>query len=324
MSKIVGLAQFISDLKPPKYVLRPVLQRGYLYALTAQTNHGKTALVHYWMLRKITGRVLLLCGENPDDSRARLFALAEQLGLDLADLDKRVYVWSGAGKLLELIPHILAQANKIGDFELVIVDTAAAYFSYEDENDNVDSRQHAQDCRKLTLIRGNPAVLVPCHPAKSSTADNLLPRGGSGFNSEIDTNLTLWFDGEVATLSHIKIRGPSFEPQSFRLVPYVITGFKDEDGQPVTSVYCDPITDADEARLARTRNADEDALLQAMSGLPDGSMADWARACGWLSNGAPHKSKVARILDRLAADKLIRKYRGRPILTMRGAREAER
>jgi predicted transcriptional regulator len=39
--------------------------------------------------------------------------------------------------------------------------------------------------------------------------------------------------------------------------------------------------------------------------------------------GEPHKTKVGRTLDRLAADRLVEKYRGRYRLTKLGKREAE-
>lgn len=321
MTKIVGLAQFISELRPPKYVLRPFLQRGYVYALTAHTNHGKTALVHYWILKRVTGRVLLLCGENPDDSRARMYALAEHLKLDLAELDKRVYVWAGANKLRDILGSVISQANKIGEFDLVVVDTSAAYFSYEDENDNVQARQHAQDCRVLTeSIAGHPCTLIPCHPAKASSQDSLTPRGGSGFNGEIDCNLTLHFDGEIATLHHIKIRGPAFEPQTYRMVPYTIQGIADEEGGAIESVVCEALNEAQEAVLSARRTEDENLVLFAMKAAPEAAMASWARACGWQGN----KAKVHRILLRLEPDKLVRKYRGRWELTPKGVRECSK
>lgn len=79
-----------------------------------------------------------------------------------------------ASKLADL--RILAERQ--GPFVSVVVDTSVAYFSYGDENNNLDARSDAADCRSLTTINGNPAVIVASHPTKGASRDNLLPRGG--------------------------------------------------------------------------------------------------------------------------------------------------
>jgi hypothetical protein len=74
--------QFIDGFTPPAYLIDGIVQRGYLYALTARTGHGKTA-VDMYIAQAIArsqpvhgretkgGTVLFLAGENPDDIRAR-------------------------------------------------------------------------------------------------------------------------------------------------------------------------------------------------------------------------------------------------------------
>jgi hypothetical protein len=41
---LLSKAQFLSGFVPPDYLIEGVLQRRFLYALTASTGHGKTAL----------------------------------------------------------------------------------------------------------------------------------------------------------------------------------------------------------------------------------------------------------------------------------------
>src|SRR5215204_2670174 len=79
---ILTAKQFIDGFIPPHYQIDGIMQRGYLYALTARTNHGKTAIAMYiaqCVARGVAmhgraveqGSVLFLAGENPDDIRAR-------------------------------------------------------------------------------------------------------------------------------------------------------------------------------------------------------------------------------------------------------------
>lgn len=334
----VGLQSFIAGAAAPRFIVRPAIQGGYLQALTALTNAGKTAVAQAMAVAVAAdkpfaglpvsgGRVLYLCGENPEDQRIRFLALCEQRGVLPAKLEDRLLVRDGADRLGGIVDEIVAQANAIGDFALVVVDTSAAFFSYEDENDNVQARQHAQDCRRLTQIAGGPAVLVLCHPVKGASApDQLQPRGGGGFLNEIDTNLTLWNDGEVATMHHTKLRGPGFEPLAFRFEGVFVESVKDADGQPVRSVVAVALTDDEEARWVAKRTGEENAVLLVMAQQPEASIADWARTLQWVgaADGQPLKSKVHRILTRLAADKLVARRRGRWRITSAGRDEAGR
>ncbi len=88
---ILTAAQFVAGFKPPEYLIDGMVQRGYLYTLTARTGHGKTAVGMYIAQcvarglavgrRKVRqGAVLFLAGENPDDVRARYLVLAHHQG----------------------------------------------------------------------------------------------------------------------------------------------------------------------------------------------------------------------------------------------------
>ena len=79
--------------------------------------------------------------------------------------------------------------TEIGGVTLVIVDTSAAYFEGDDENNNTQAGKHARLLRRLTTVSGAPTVLVACHPTKAASNDSLLPRGGGAFLNEMDGNL---------------------------------------------------------------------------------------------------------------------------------------
>ena len=114
--------QFIAGFTPPAYLIDGILQRGYLYSLTARTGHGKTAVAMY-IAQCIArgepmhgcavkqGTVLLLAGENPDDIRARFLVLAEAYDFDPAKLKMRFV--AGVVNLAASMPQIRAEAALI-------------------------------------------------------------------------------------------------------------------------------------------------------------------------------------------------------------------
>ena len=327
---IVLASQFVDGYEPLDHVIDGVIIRGFLYGLTSRPNHGKTTVAvvigllvanskPFAGMETSGGRVLFLAGENPDDFRLRLIATAQHFGLSLANVD----VLPRSLPLATHIDRIKAECKK--DYALVVVDTAAAFFSYENEDDNVAAGDHARDLRQLTNLPGHPAVIVCCHPTKNADKESLVPRGGSAFIAELDTNLTLWNDSGTAELSHGKIRGPTFNAISLALTVTTLAGFVDKKGRPVSSIVAVPMSDAQAADALRTAIQDDNRVLYAMLHDPAGSMADWAGACGWTGkDGKPQKYKVDRALKRLTTDKLVRHYRNRYVLTASGSDEAKR
>ena len=79
---ILSGREFVAGFIPPDYHVDGVLQKRFIYSLTAPTGAGKTAIlmllaVNTAMGKPIgdhhveRGRVLYLAGENPDDIRMR-------------------------------------------------------------------------------------------------------------------------------------------------------------------------------------------------------------------------------------------------------------
>jgi hypothetical protein len=197
---IKSSAEFLADFIPPDYLIDGLLQRRFIYSMTAPTGSGKTAVAlmfaaHTALGRAIGeyglegGRVLYFAGENPDDVRMRWLAMADHMDFDIGKID--VHFLPGTPKLSETTDRIKAEVEKIGPVVLVIVDTSAAYFEGDDENGNVQAGTHARRLRGLVTLPGGPCVLVPCHPVKNATPDNMQPRGGGAFIAEMDGNLTV-------------------------------------------------------------------------------------------------------------------------------------
>lgn len=314
--------QFVAGFTPPAYLIDGILQRGYLYSVTARTNHGKTAVTMYIAQtvargepmhgREVKpGTVLLLAGENPDDIRARFLTLAEAYKFDPEKLKMKFI--AGVVSLPTRMAEIKAEAEAIDDLMLVIVDTAAAYFPGDDINSNAQQSVYARLLRQLTELRGKPAVLVNCHPVKNAARENLLPMGGSAFLNEVDGNLTLWASNEKQVTLHWlgKFRGPEFNPLAFELTVMECDKVHDAEGRLMPSIVAHPISDLTLEAAEVVQESDENKLLLAIHKYPKASFNELAKHAGFFSpSGQPHKVRVQRIVERLSADKLIVHFRG--------------
>jgi hypothetical protein len=329
---ILSSGQFVAGFVAPSFLIDGVIQQHNVYALTAAPGTGKTAIAlrlaaHVALGRKLgdrdveRGRVLYFAAENYVDVQARLIAMAEHCGFDVNTID--IYFVPGTAKLSEIADRIALEAQALGDLALVIVDTSAATFEGSDENSNVDGLVHAKRMRSLTELRGKPTVLVLCHPVKSATNDNLLPRGGSSFFGEIDGNLCARkTDSAVEMHWFGKIRGMDFAPIAFRLDTVVARGLKDAKGRNMPTVLATPIDDAGKQVLAATERSDQDRVLRAISERPGESSNEIAKHLRWaMRDGAPYGMRVRRAAERMAGDGLLMKHRGAWILSARGEKE---
>jgi hypothetical protein len=156
---VVSAGEFIRGFSPPEYLIDGIMQRGYLYSLTARTGAGKTAIAMYLaqctargkpVARKevMPGSVLFLAGENPDDIRARFLVLADAVGFDPGAVP--IHFIAGVVDIAKSLPAIRAAAEAISDLVLVIVDTAAAYFVGDDANSNTQQGSFARVLRELS------------------------------------------------------------------------------------------------------------------------------------------------------------------------------
>jgi len=325
----VDSAEFVSNITPPQWLVDGIIQRSFLYGLTAQTNHGKTSLgaliaacvgtgLDFGNQQCEPGHVLYLSGENPEDFKLRLRGVYQANGINLKSVAGKVSVMPCADKLVTYIEQIKEYAES-HPLALILIDTSVAYFSYQDENANVDSRLHAQDMRMLIQCSGSPAVIALCHPVKNAGQDNLIPRGGSAFQFELDCNLTLWKDGEVCELYHNKLRGPTFQPMQFKLTPCVLTGVFDSKGRAVSTVVSEYLSDSAASTEQDKAYSEADLAMRAIDKITKPSIAGIAAFCQWTyKDGRPDKSKAQRVVKTLLSEKLAIKDLGTLRLTQKG------
>jgi hypothetical protein len=328
-------AEFVAGFTPPDYLIDGLLQRRFLYSLTAATGTGKTAIAlllaaHVSQGLKIgelevtKGRVLYFAGENPDDIRMRWLAVTQQLGLTPEDVDN-VHFVPGVFKFSEIGQRIRDEMAE-QELSLVIVDTSAAYFETDDENSNTQMGAHARRLRQLVQLEGGPTVLVCCHPTKNAAADSLLPRGGGAFLAEVDGNLTAKKDDSAVEL-HMqgKFRGPDFAPISFLLKTVTHERLKDKKGRPIPTVIAQVLSEDGLRDLAARNRDEEDRVLLSIDNSPHQSSRGRAEEFGWrLRTGKVNHMRVVRAERELERQKLISRVRDGWEITDRGKRELKR
>jgi hypothetical protein len=321
--------EFVANFVAPDPLIESILQRGFLYALTAHTGRGKSALALLFTalialgrslgyLDVEQGRCLYLAGENHTDIRYRWIAMAQQMDFDPDMID--VHFVEGRFSIAKKFGALKRLAERLGGLDFIVIDSSAAFFEGDDENNNAQASRHASNLRELTTLPGNPCVLALCHPPKNAGDDNLQPRGGGAYVAEIDGNLTATKDDVTITLYwQTKLRGADFTPINFLLRTVTHERLLSKTGKLMPTVVASLLTDAAKEEMTKTRRNDEDRVLQALDDNPDASFADLAAKLNWLTlKGGPNKSKVQRAVERLHRNKLLSKDRDRYELTAKG------
>lgn len=276
--RAIDTAEFVASLSAPSYALDGVLIRGYCFAFTGHSGHGKTAVTLTLAIAVALGtpfagreteqaRVLYVAGENPDDVRLRVLALLDHLGLDAEDLGDSLMFVDSSFTLADRHAELM-QLIEAGDFGLVVLDTDQALSSDADENSNAERVEHAKRVRMLTKTKPRPTIIDLCHPPASAARNALRPRGGSAFLAEIDGNLGVWID-EGDTRAELfrttKFRGPMFDPLAFDIKVVEVGSLADSKGRRMTAAIAVP---ADESNL----QADEAARARRLALLADVSL----------------------------------------------------
>ena len=204
----------------------------------------------------------------------------------------------------------------LGGCALLIIDTSAAYFAGDNENDNVSSASMHPICASCAF----QAVPAPhhCHPPKNAPDDNLLPRGGGAFLAEIDGNLTAI--KEAMTIKNHwqgKFRGPEFEPITSSRAP-AANALEIARGGPSGRFSQNTCPTKPKNKWPKWRALRKTDFLKTSPPRP-GLNRRPRTSHGWLTQkGQPKKSKVFRALERLKSSKLVKMVRGRIVLTEEG------
>jgi hypothetical protein len=326
---LLSSAEFIQNFEAPDPLIEGIIMRKFIYALTGHVSKGKTAgallfAAHIGLGKTLgnleveQGRVLYFAGENYVDIQMRWIAMAQQMDFDVETIP--VHFRRGRFKLSNKMDQLRVETDQLGGVDFIIVDGSTAFFEGDDENSNAQAGTHAVRLRELTTLKGEPGVLVLCHPPKNAGDDNLQPRGGGAMIAEWDGNLTATKDGAVTTIHwQIKIRGPDFAPLSFLLRTVTHERLVSKTGKLMPTVIAEPLSEAREEEMRKIARNEEDLVLEEIGNHPHSSQADIARQLGWLNpKGGIQKAKVHRIVKELKKQKLIEETRAGLSLTEKG------
>lgn len=317
---------FCAAREPADYLIDGSVRDGWLYTLTAPTGHGKSAValtissaiaMGGWLGSNEVkqGSVLFLAGENHDDIRERWIAMCEKHETDPASLP--VTFLPGVVDLKGSLP-ILREHFKNNPLRLVVVDTLAAFFDGENENDNAQLQAFTNDVlRPLTELPGRPTVLVPAHPTKGAGKDSLTPKGGSSLLNAIDGNLSAWnSDGTVRVHWQGKFRGAPWTPLNFELSEHVSDKLLDRKGKHMPTVVARAMLDSEIGKAVEQSEKIENQVLKLLSdGLSFRAIADDVIADG---KRGVSKSRVDRVVTRLKEQKWICKQGRKWVPTSQG------
>ena len=282
---------FCAARQPADYLVDGSLRCGWLYTLTAPTGHGKSAVtlaLAYavaslgWMGSNEckTGSVLFLAGENHDDIRERWIALCEHNGVDPEDLP--VTFMEGVHDLKGSLPN-LREYFRENPLTLVCVDTLAAYFDGDNENDNAQQQAFATDVlRPLTELPGRPTVVVPSHPTKGAGKDALTPKGGSSLLNAVDGNLSAWKSDDVLKIHwQGKFRGAQWKPWHVQLSEYRSDTLLDSKGRQMPTVIARAMLDSEIGKATEAAEKVENQVLKLiLDGMTTREMAEEVFADG--------------------------------------------
>ena len=261
---------------------------------------------------------MYLAGENPVDIQQRWIAMAQQHDFDPETIE--VHFIPGVFTVSEMAETIKKQVEALGGVSLVVIDTTAAYFEGDDENNNVQAGRYARMQRGLVNLPGGPTVLALCHPAKSVMDDNLVPRGGGAYLNEVDGNLTAQNTSHVVELhTQGKFRGADFAPIMFQLKTVTHERLKDTKGRLIPTVVAFHLSEAGESEMRKRIKADEDLLLSVIDENPSASISELAAHCGWVNTpGKPNKARAHRLGRNLETAKLVKTTREGRVVTEAG------
>ena len=278
--------QFADEYQPLVYIIDPVLPKGTLTTITGAGNIGKTALgmliaahkangtvFNGWEVTK--GNVLYASAENTTDFRHRYIAMRDNWK-DFAESHFHVMTSNERAGLTSNAEAIENYAIDLGfTFDLIVVDTQAAWSPVEEEANNAEQLAYARALRRLCGLAGSPAVLVLSHPIKApSKAAECRPRGGVAFENETDGNWTLWLNGELVEVAYTRLRVPRWEPFSIRISEIETTSVVDSKGRPLRSVRAE-MASADEAKAEKSSHAVKKFKWQQALDILDNTLADF-------------------------------------------------
>jgi hypothetical protein len=315
-----SLAHLLADLKPLNYAVQNLLAKGYVYSMTGVNNHGKTTLAmqlaaaltkgeEFAGNKTNKGRVLWISGENTYDTLLKC-----KMYVDKGMLDMSNFTMKPTPLNLAWVQTFLDNENALSlldPYDLVVIDSLQAHASGGNLVENKDAHLIIEALTKLKELRGNPTVLILCHPKKNPDKHDLVPYGGGSIMNAIDSNLTVWKEDDQIRLHHTKLRQPAFKEMYFDLKVHEFEDFQDQWGTKTTTAFLE-YTDADKVSEKANAIYNENIRFLDFFNVGTALKTPTIQAAGdeffpELSDPAKRKNKANAVLQRLRNNKYLEK-----------------
>jgi len=163
-ARVIDAGTFLRSYEPLSYTFDGVLPSGYLYGLTGVRGHGKTAMAITMTIaiakggeailccRVAQGRVAYITKENPTDFKMKLAVNCFVRGLSFDDVAPLIAIIPGDDSPEAIMEGLRLNAEKSGQFVLVIYDTFQAGFDGDEFNNNAQVLKFIKRLRPLTTL----------------------------------------------------------------------------------------------------------------------------------------------------------------------------
>lgn len=243
---LLNAQDFVDSYKPSSWMIKNWIPAHGMVMLYGAPASGKTFVALDMLLtistgqgdwfgnKTKTGNVVYLAGEGHEGLRKRLKVWQQERHVDsfghfaiaqsALDLDSAQGLQDTADSIdaLPFCPNIIA------------IDTLNRFFS-GDENSAQETRGFIESCTELQN-RYNCTVIIIHHTGVSETAQNRA-RGSSALKGAVDTEILVKKEEDgLLTLTQTKQKDIDMMPDmSLALKGHVISGWVDEDNEPLTS-----------------------------------------------------------------------------------------
>jgi len=238
---------FSIEPAPISWLIKKWLQDKALIMVHGTSGGGKTFIVLDWCLRIASdatewhgnkvhgGTVVYLAGEGHHGLKSRVAAWRQQYKVDDPDMYLSasgcdLNTANGYQKVLEAISQLPKPPR------LIVVDTLHRFLD-GDENSAQDAKTMLDACNALMAEYGCSVLLVH-HTGVSDEAQHRA-RGSSAWKGALENEISVVppkFDGDSIEIIQRKAKDSELtNPVYVDLQPVEIKGWKDEDGDPVTS-----------------------------------------------------------------------------------------
>ena len=212
------------ELRPPEWLIEGVLERACLTGLIGSAGCGKSFLAidmacsiasgkSFHDRAVSAGKVLFIAGEGQRGITARIEAWCKANDVAVNTLDLHISTQPIPMHNDIEVLNVVAEAERLRDVKLIIIDTLARSFGGHNENSTQDMNHFINNC---DMLRGDDRGVMVVH---HSGHNGDRARGNSAFYAALDAEISLKKSNNDIAVTCTKMKdAPEFDPLNFILV----------------------------------------------------------------------------------------------------------